>query len=417
MKTKKTKKVILRKRLKVKRPVINPPENMEETLMEKFLRVCEKWLILNDTTYIEVLFAAIYATTYLDSKPIWLHIVGPPSSGKTVILQALDSHPLIYMLSTLTEKALISGMIQPDEGKDPSLLPKLNGKILVIKDFTPLLKERRDVLAAITGQFRDSYDGKARKSFGTGKDKEYTSRFGIVTAVTPEIDKHLTALSALGERFLIIRLPDISASERTKMAMKASGIASVTQMEKNIQKAAHRLLNFKPTPPELPDKRLKQIEEVAAFVAKARTHVDRSRTSREILYPPVSEIHIRLHKQLCDLAKGLGMVREKKIVGKDEVGIIQKVALDGIPGNRINVLRLLSKSYPEGVTNTQVGEAVKISRTSAYYWLDDLYQLGIVRKIDETSSKNYSWRRYKWILNKKYAKLLCSAWKIEKEGL
>ncbi|MHC4123853.1 MAG: hypothetical protein ACYSSI_09795 [Planctomycetota bacterium] len=414
MKEKKTRKVVLRKKLNVKKPVrkLVPP-----TLMEKFLRVCSKWLILEDTTYIEVIFAAIYSTLYLDSKPIWLHVVGPPSAGKTVILQALDGHPLIYMVSTLTEKALISGMIQPEEGKDPSLLPKLDGKILVIKDFTPLLKERRDVLAAITGQFRDSYDGKARKSFGTGKDKEYTSRFGILTAVTPEIDKHLTALAALGERFLIVRLPDIPDSERTQMAIKASRITSVKQMENEIQKAAHKLLNFKPALPELSDKCSKQIEKIAAFVAKARTHIDRSRTTREILYPPVPEIHIRLHKQLCDLAKGLAMVREKNVVGKDEVKIIQKVALDSIPSNRIMTLRFLAKSYPDGMTNIHIKEACKISRTSAFYWLDDLYQLGIVRKIDEASSRHYSWRRYKWILHKKYAKLLCRAWKIEKEDL
>ena len=74
-------------------------------------------------------------------------------------------------------------MIQ-DGDNDPSLIPKLDGKVLVIKDFTVILKERHEIASAILSQLRDAFDGSIRKAFGTGKDKKYNAKFGVIAAVT-----------------------------------------------------------------------------------------------------------------------------------------------------------------------------------------------------------------------------------------
>ena len=77
--------------------------------------VCHKWLVINDDTYIDVQFGVYFANQFLDSKPNWVYIVGPPGSGKTEILQAWDGHEKIYPLSNLTANTLISGKIQEED--------------------------------------------------------------------------------------------------------------------------------------------------------------------------------------------------------------------------------------------------------------------------------------------------------------
>lgn len=93
------------------------------TRLQKFKDVCHQWLIIEDDSYIDVIFGAICANQ-LDTKPIWLYVIGPPSSGKTEVLRACEGHSLIYPLSTLTSHTLVSGKVLEPGEPDPSLLPK-----------------------------------------------------------------------------------------------------------------------------------------------------------------------------------------------------------------------------------------------------------------------------------------------------
>lgn len=339
---------------------------------------------------------------------MWIYVVGTSGSGKSELLQSLDGHPTIEMLSSFTEKTLISGLVLPgDEDKnDASLLPKLDGKVLVLKDFTTLMKERRDILANLMGQLRDMYDGKSRRAFGTGKSTMYVSKFGIIAGVTFEIDKHITTLAALGERFLIYRLPILSREQKKARALRASKNINVTQQEEEIRKAAHYVLDLMPTLPEIPEKILHKIEILAEFVAKGRTHVERDRYNREVVYDPEPEVHTRLLKQLSDLARGISMAREKDVVGLSELRLIRKIGFDCIPGNRAKLLRLLAQRYPEKIKNQEAADACKLSRSAVYYWLDDLHKLDIVKKVTIAGGGGHGWARYSWILQKKYARLL-----------
>jgi hypothetical protein len=383
-------------------------EIKQKTRVQQFVEVYAKWLIVEDTDYFYIVFGTIFANCRLNSKPLWMYIVAPPGGGKTELLQALDGHQTIFSLSSLTDKTLISGMIQADSNpeNDPSLLPKLDGKILVIKDFTVILKERRDVLSSIMGQLRDMYDGKSRRSFGTGKATQYESRFGIIAGVTPEIDSHLTLLSSLGERFVVYRLPELTTIQRSERALRAGRNMDVDRQEAAIQEAAHKVLDMKPTIPILSGERLQQIEEIAALVAKARTHVNRDRYTREVLFPPAPEVHTRLLKQLSDLARGIAMAREKKVVGDEDVRLMLKVGMDCIPSNRLRLLEFLAQKFPKTVNNQDAADACKLSRSAMFYWMDDLFQLGLVKKITSSSSSNYGWSRYSWTLYDKYVQLL-----------
>lgn len=382
-----------------------------ERKLQKFKDICHKWLVIKDDEYIDIQFGVYFANMCLDSKPVWMYIVGPPGSGKTEILQAFDGHKDIYSLSSLTGNTLISGKIQGPKEGDPSLLPKLNGKVLIIKDFTVILKDRHETVAAIIGQLRDAYDGTTRKAFGTGKDIEYRSKFGIIAAVTNEIDKHLGRLSALGERFLIYRCPQITEAEKRARADKASQNINVTAQEREIRKYAHLVLNLEPSIPKLPEYRRKLIRKAALFVARARASVERNRYTREPIYLPEPEVPTRLTKQLCDLAMGITMAREKQQVGIDEVRLARKVALDCISVNRLSVLKILAEHFPAYLRPKEVADALKLSYNTAKYWLDDLYLLEVVAREDCRKSK-HALPSYRWKLTDKYGPLLERIWDL-----
>ena len=107
--------------------------------LDRFKRICRRYLVINDTPYTAIIFGTIIANR-LDSKPVWLYIVGAPGSGKTEILQSLILSDEVILRDTVTRPSLIPGYMDKKTKRDESLIPQLNGKNLIITDFTTILQ-------------------------------------------------------------------------------------------------------------------------------------------------------------------------------------------------------------------------------------------------------------------------------------
>jgi len=156
---------------------MNPKKGLPLPLAE-VKAVVNKWLSLEDDTVVDVMLAVVVANR-LNTDPSWLLVVGPPSSAKTEILRALTGHPKAYFLSNLTPTTLVSGLKPKGKLPEPSLLPKLDGKTLVLKDFTTVLSMRHDNQAEILAQLREIYDGSYSKAFGNGKVINWEGHVGL----------------------------------------------------------------------------------------------------------------------------------------------------------------------------------------------------------------------------------------------
>jgi len=376
------------------------------TELDKFIKVCRRYLVISDPTYIHVIFGTIFANR-LDSSPVWLYLVAPPSSGKTEMLIPLYGASEIYWTDTLTPNTLISFY---GEKKDASLVPRLDGKVLIIKDFTEMLKMRREVLHEILGQLRNAYDGRCSRTTGKGITKSYESKFGVIAAVTDEIDHHRALLSALGERFITYRIPDVSIFEQSKRCLKAMGIESVSEQTKVLTAAAHKVLARDPLPAKISTTAKREIIKVAQVVAKGRTNVHRDRYTRE---PDIvrSEYPVRLAVELCDLAVGVAMAREKRTVTKDEVRLAQHTAIHSLDLKRIRILTILLNKYPDWVAASEVADPLCLSLETARYHLDDLVILDIADRKTVLGKK----ARPKYLWQLKQAKMLCRILKIGSE--
>ena len=141
-------------------------------------------------------------------EPIWMYFIGPPGSGKTESITPYEGCDFTMFISTLTENTLASGF-RDDEGNDPSILPLLNGKVMVVPDVSPLINDNSARVMKIWGDLRDAYDGQFAKATGTTGVVTYRSRFGVIMCATGAIDSFVEEHQQLGERFLSFRVQRI----------------------------------------------------------------------------------------------------------------------------------------------------------------------------------------------------------------
>lgn len=359
-----------------------------------------KWLSLEDDRIIDVILATVVAND-LSADPSWLLVVGPPSNAKTEILRSLDGHQKAHFLSNLTPTTLISGIKPKGKIPEPSLLPRLNDKVLILKDFTTVLSMRNEAQAEILAQLREIYDGSYSKAFGNGKLIEWKGHVGLLGAVTPVYDRHYSVIGTLGDRFLLYRTPD--ADGRTIGIRAQQMVGQEDAMREEIRDVVHRFLDqFE----DLGNLSLKKNEEInkmlvdlACFVAHGRCPVDRDYHNRNVLYLPQPEGTPRLVKQLMQLGMGLSLIHGKAGFDLEVYEILKKVGRDLLPTARLKILQYLWDEkvieYLKDRRRTkEIADAVNIPVRTAKFILEDMMLVQLLnRKVDGTEERSsYTWQ-------------------------
>ncbi len=125
------------------------------------------------------------------------------NSGKSTICEALAVSDTTYSKSKI--KGLFSAFKTDKDGsEDNSLLPKLKGKTLIVKDADSLMKAPN--VAEIMSEFRDSFDKNTRFEARNGVKHDYNVNFTVILAGTAAIQA--LDQNDLGERFMTIRVVD-----------------------------------------------------------------------------------------------------------------------------------------------------------------------------------------------------------------
>ena len=309
-----------------------------ETLVGGYRR----WLTLSDTDSLAVIFGTLLANR-LPGDPLWMFLVSPPGGTKSELLMSLGTSPMTYSLTSLTSHTLISGA-QKVGGGDPSLLPKLNNRVLIIKDFTAILTMPVAIRDDILGQLRDAYDGKSEKVFGTGLRRAYRSKFGIIAGVTPAIDQYVSQNSMLGERFLKFRvhIPGKIATGGEMIKRALQNVTKETSMREDLCEIAQRGTDYAIDVAAIPvvtSVRQKEIIALAQWTAALRGVVAHERYTREVLSKPVVEVGTRLAKQYAKLAFGIVFARHEARITDDVMRIVVSVARDTIPDRVEEIVR------------------------------------------------------------------------------
>jgi hypothetical protein len=386
---------------------MKPKEDALLSLLTEIKKVANKWLHLDDPSIIDVIMATYIANRF-NSDPCWTNVIGPPSHSKTELLRAFDGHKNTYLLSNLTPSTLVSG--KDTKKGDPSLLPKLTDKFVVLKDFTTVLAMRSENQSEIIAQLREIYDGKYSKVFGTGKEFQWSGRIGLIAACTPAYDKHYAVTGALGERFLLYRT---GGGNNIKMGLQAQRIVGQEdKMRAEISAAVHKFINkfesvkhavLKPN-----DEIDNMIVALACVVALGRCPVERDRGDKCVLYDPEPEGTPRLVKQLMQIGTGIAIAHGKKQFDEKIYKIIKKIARDQLPVQRFKVLKYLwqekATDFLTGWRKTkEVSEAIRRPSFTTLLILEDLMVVDCLNRTQEGDGQNSP---YLWQLTDDFSKLI-----------
>ena len=145
------------------KPCVHMPCTIEETLA-----VFDRWLLLPNPMPVYAVLGTI-AANLLPGDPVWLGIIGPPSSAKTEILNSISTLPHVVQAATLTPAGLLSGTPkkQYDKAAKGGLLRAIGDfGIIALKDFGSILSMRPDAKAEVLAALREVYDGAWTRHLG-----------------------------------------------------------------------------------------------------------------------------------------------------------------------------------------------------------------------------------------------------------
>ncbi len=344
-------------------------------LCDEVRKVFKRWLYMESYEPLDVAFGAMFANR-LSGDPLWLFVVAPPGGSKTEILMSMHTAPLVYSTTSLTPHALISGA--NFGGRDPSLIPKLNGKVLVIKDFTTILSMHTMARDEIFGTLRDAYDGQIQKQFGNGVVRDYKSKFGIVAGVTPAIEGLHSVNISLGERFIKYRIEYKHGRNAVKRALQNVKLGD--EMREELTEISRACLDYDfDIVPDLTDDMMENIILLAELVAWLRGIVSREQYTGQVRFKPMSELGTRLAKQFSKLAFGISIFKREAVVSPATYQTLLKVARDTVPDRVEEVVKQLFNHNCKGKT-AEVARWTKLPEPTIRALLQDMELLNIVRK-------------------------------------
>jgi len=281
-------------------------------------------------------------------SPIWMYIIGPPGSGKTESISPYSVLPNTMFVSTMTENTLASGYRDDKKKEDPSLLLKLDKKVLVVKDISCLINDSKEKVTKIWGDLRDAYDGCFSKSSGTQGLVEYKARFGCIMCATGSIDTFNESHQQLGERFLAFRIHRriMTVREASKYAHRIfKSIKNKAAWRKELETVvydqvinAYNWLKKNPGLPDVATKYENEICDLSAIVAILRTSPIGFKAEQP-------ELPSRLMLQLTGLGQAHALIDGRTEWNDEDTALIKRVALDTFP---IDKRRLLQVLYRRG---------------------------------------------------------------------
>lgn len=337
---------------------VEPLECANYDILVDAWRKTVKWTDGMDCA-LSCMLASIISTKFLGDQ-LWLKVLGPPSCGKTTLVEGLAANKK-YVFSKSTISGFHSGY-GGDPKQDNSLLKLVNDKTLATKDGDTLLKAPN--LGKILAEARDIYDRVSRSQYlnKMGKDYEGLNMTWILcgTASLKSIDD-----SELGERFLdCVVMDEIDedledevgwmAANRADQDIEIESNGSVEGRYSPDRLQAHRLssgyINYlRENAQDIlrniknPDWAKRTCMKLGKFVAfmRARPSKSQEETSER-------EFSARLVSQHVRLSKCLAAVMNKQTIDNDVMQRVIKVALDTARGIGLEMVKKLHNHGEEG---------------------------------------------------------------------
>lgn len=333
---------------------------------------------------------ATHIAVKIDGDPLWLYLVGSPSSGKSTICELLAADE-VHSRPISKFTGLVSGSRQGSH-----LIPMLQNRCVIIKDGTLLLESTPQQLANVYGELRDIFDGSLEAHYRNGVSASFSNiSFGMVIGITERI--YGLNMSALGERFLHCKLETTRETEQLRNRSAISSIFSASKLtvaEGNdladkrsfpVQKSFtagflsylhNRVTAEEILRPSYTQEDAELIQAMADVIACSRAQTPRKDGQEEIMYESRPEASTRVVKQLSRLALCLCYVLGKSSIDSEILRLLKKVTLDTAFSRQYSIIRHVAMSQ-NGLNRQSIAALTEIPLQSILRRIEDLCSLGI----------------------------------------
>ena len=359
------------------KPVVEGTSASASAPVAGVISVFKKWLhVAEDYVIVGPLCAAI--ANFCPGESDIIGIVGPSGSSKTEFIRSLGTkeNDLVYPVSTITDKTLVSGYPESDD-----LAPRLKGRLLTIKDLTSILSSRDTVRSGIFADFREMADGYIHKEYGSGVIKDYQGlSSSVLFASTNAIEQYNSLYSSLGQRLIFIR-PRGDPKKARERAKANRG--SESAMRRDISNAVMGFIRQKKAEveerglPEEPGWFDEEMGELYDLLAIARTTL-RTDIHGNINEIPEPEFPTRIAKTVSRLCAVHAMVYGRDELNEDDFNFGLRIILDNIPTKRSHVLMVVRDNW---LTTAEIASLARLPTASTKKILEELHALGIVDKL------------------------------------
>ena len=379
-------------------PLVPP---MPHTLAQ-MLAVFRRWLSLDDPSSLIVIAAAL-AANRATGDPVWVLLVSAPSTGKTEILSATTRLPWVLSAAKVTEASLLSGTSKRERTSAATggVLRQIGAfGVLVCKDFTSVLAQNKDSRAEAMAALREVYDGAWDRPVGTdgGRVLSWKGKCGFIGGVTPAIDQYGQVVSALGDRFVLLRMGEANVEDMGAAALRHG--EQEHQMRQELGEAlagAVEAADMTRVNRALTEAETNRLIRLAAYTSRSRTAVMRDGYGHDVVYQPQVEGPGRLVKAFARLLGGC------EALGCDAHtawGMVTRLAVDCAPAFRTTVIRALV-AHPGAMRTSEIAHAADIATKTASRYLEDLLLLKMaVRTKQGVSAADNSpdyWEATDWL--------------------
>jgi hypothetical protein len=312
---------------------------------------------------------AVTLSTKSAGSQLWMRFIGPPSSGKTELAEAISTCTE-YVRQVSNMRGFMSGYKTDKEGmEDHSLVDAIKDMTMVTKDGDTLLQSPN--LGQILGEGRDLYDGRTSAHYRHGLNRDYQAvRFTWILCGTESL-RQMDG-NELGERFIdcvimssvpreIEKKIGLSLVEKMFDGMaqqsvggKSDSISAPDIVEsrkltggyiKYLRENASRLFSELAQGKEKSRKAFDKCQQLGMFVSYMR-----ARPSKTQIEKAQRELSYRLSQQFGRLATCLAVVLNKKFLDKETMRRVSRVALDTARGRVYNLATLLIENEDNPLT-------------------------------------------------------------------
>lgn len=373
--------------------------------LEDIYNAYKEYYHIEDTKKIDVQLATVLSKN-MKGKPVWLLNVGPSGTGKTMLTEPLryvenDGEPVCRKVSQMTENTIVSG--QPSD--EASLAPQLDGKVMYVPDFSTIVGMRQEAQRAIYSQFRDLYDGYARKDTGTMlESEEFHVDVTFIGNVTNAIYQKSLIHQQMGTRFIFYQINDYNPD---KVEDKALYGVDEDEIPKKIGEKITEFFEYRTMNPEefpITDDMAQEIKKIARWTAKMRAGGNFDAYAGELKTLPQPEKPTRIIKQFAKLVKSLKSLSDE-YTDERVKNVLRKIAVSSADPLKVNLYRFIATA-PKRVAQTDMVNELKTSKNPVKKRLQEMWHVGILEKSEMgVEDSDGSFGGVAWRLNEDFERI------------